>query len=533
MTDSTPSKSAIPLRRVLSFATITTAGFVLGRLSGLLREMVVSAHFGLSAELDAYFLAFLVPTLVNNIVAGSAITAAVMPTFARYLANGRRTEFWYVASVITNVVLLVTGALTLLGILLAVPIVAILGAGLAPSTQALAANLLIIMMPTLILGAALNMLMAMLNSLDRFGGPALIFLALNVGIIGTVILLSPIIGVYSVAWGFLIGVILQVVVQLVELPLEQPRYQWQLDWRHPALREVAIAFVPIAALSIVAQINLVVDKAMAAWLPPGSISALNYADVILGSFYMLGISLGIAVFPSLSRMAAANDLESTARTIVASLRLLIFILAPLTFLLIPFAAPTIGLVLGRGRFDVGAVQMTAQALAMYAIGLIAIAALYVLQRAFYALADSVTPLGVGTLTAILHVALNLVLMRYWAHAGIALSTSLTAIMGVIALTFLLRRRIQGVGLADLLIFLFRCTLLAFVSALVAAWLFALTHLGVETLTARVIGVTFAVMGVVIYFLLALATRTPESHLLWQTACGFLQARRGDRGHERG
>ena len=110
-------QAALPMRQVLSFATITAAGLVLGQASGLLREVVVSAQFGLSAEIDAYKLAFLVPTLINNIITGSAITMAVVPTLAKYLTAGERDEFWYVASVITNIVLIITGALTILGML--------------------------------------------------------------------------------------------------------------------------------------------------------------------------------------------------------------------------------------------------------------------------------------------------------------------------------------------------------------------------------------------------------------------------------
>lgn len=515
------AKLALPMGRVISFASITAGGFVLGQISGLVREMVVSAHFGLSAELDAYFIARLVPTLVNNIVAGSAITAAVMPVFARDLAAGRRVEFWYAASVITNFVLLAAGILTILGMLLAAPIISILGAGLAPSTQSLAATLLIIMMPTLLLSAALNMLMAMLNSVDRFVGPALIFLALNIGIIATVLLLSPYIGVYSVGLGFLIGVALQVVIQIIELRFERPHYSFHIDLHHPALKNVMVAFLPITALSIIAQINLVVDRSMASALVPGSVGALSYADTLLGVFYMLGISLGIAVFPSLSRMAAVNDLENTARTIAAALRLLVFILTPITFLLIAFGAPIIGLVLGRGRFDASAVQMTGQALAAYAVGLIAIAALYVLQRAFYALNDNVTPFVVGTATAILHFGLNLVLMRYWAHAGIALSTSITVILATLALTILLARRIRGIDLSGLLLFIFRCALLAAPSALGVFWLFASLNLGMAAL-ARVVGAALALIGGIVYFLLALATRTHESQVVLQVARGFLR-----------
>ncbi len=524
VTDKASAKIALPMGRVLSFATITAAGFLLGKVSGIVREMVVSAHFGLAGGLDAYVLAGLVPTTINNIVAGSAITAAVMPTFARYLTGERRDEFWYAASVITNIVLLITGALTVLGMLLAGPIISLLAGARPAETQELAAGMLVIMMPTLVLGAGLNMLMAMLNSVDRFTGPALIFLALNLGMIITVVLLTPYIGVYAVAWGFLIGVILQVVIQIIELRFEHPQYAWHIDWHHPALRQVLIAFVPITALAITAQINLVVDKSMAASLPEGSVSALYYADVVLGAFYMLGYSLGIAVFPNLSRMIAVNDAENTTRTVVTSLRLLIFILAPLTFLLVAFAVPSVGLIFQRGAFDVVAVNMTAQALAMYAVGLIAIAALQVLQRVFYAFADSATPFWVGVVTAVIHVALNLVLMTYWGFAGIALSTSSTAILSVVLLVLLLRGRVNGIELPGLTWYLVQCALLALVSTWPVALMFGFLHLGSGFLS-YLVGVALAGMGGLLYFVLALALRMHESQMLWNTALGFVNSTR--------
>ena len=520
--DKAVAKISLPMGRVVSFATITAVGFALGKVSGVLREIVVSAHFGLSPQLDAYFIAGTVPTIINNVVAGSAITAAIMPTFARYLTAGKRDEFWYVASIITNIVLLVAIVLTALSIMFAGPIIRIVGVGLPPETQALAANLLVIMMPTLALGAALNMLMAVLNALDRFTAPALIFLALNFGIITTVILLTPVIGIYAVAWGFLIGVTLQVLIQFVELRLERPKFHWRLDWRHPAVGQVARAFVPIAALSIIAQINYAVDKTMATGLAPGSVGALYYANSVLGMFYMVGLSLGIGMFPTLSRMAVIHDTASTARTVNLALRLLVFILVPLTMLLIAFPAPIIGVLLGRGQFDPGAVQMTAQALEMYAIGLIAVGAMYVLQLAFYALSDGTTPLVIGSLVVVAHIILNLMLIPSMAHAGIALSASVTSIAGVVALLVLLARRVSGISLTNLGAFLLRCLFFGGLSAAPVAWLFGSLHLEVATLSARMIGVGLAAVGGLIYLGLASITRTHESQLLWQTARGFLK-----------
>ncbi len=510
------AQASFSMRRILSFASITAAGFVLGKLSGVVVQAVVGAHFGLSEELDAYNLAYIVPTVINNIVAGSAITAAVLPTLTRYLAAGERDEFWRVASLITNIVLVVTGALTLLGIVLAGPIMLLLAPARSGPTQALAASLLIIMMPTLLLGALLNMLMAILNSLDRFAAPAGVFLALNLGIIVTVVVLSPYVGVFAVAWGFLVGVSLQVLIQLVELSRERPRYSWRIEWHHPALRQVLIALVPITALSIVAQINYVVDRGMAGGLPEGSLSAFNYADSILGAFYMLGTSLGIAVFPSLSRLAVAKDLENAAHTVITSLRLLIFILAPLSLLLIPFAGSTIGLLLARGRFDAAAVQLTSGPLAMGALGLIGMAALYVLQRAFYALADNLTPFVVGAASAAIHVLLNSILMQYWGVSGIALSTSITATLSVFILLVLLRRRVKSLALLELLALLARCLLMAAITTVLVGWLFSLLPPGDEALM-RVVGVAFAALGCGLYFLLAHWAHTRESEMLWTFA----------------
>jgi len=310
-------------------------------------------------------------------------------------------------------------------------------------------------------------------------------------------------------------------VQLFELRREQPRYSFGIDWHHPALRATFAAFLPITALSIIAQINLVVDRSMASSLATGSIGALSYADTILGIFYMVGISLGIAVFPSLSRMAAINDAAATARTIVSSIRLLIFILTPITLLVILFGSPLVGLLLGRGRFDTGAVQMTSDALGAYAVGLIAIAAIYVLQRAFFAMTDNVVPFVVGFGAAIFHVGLNWLLMQSWAHAGIALSTSITALATAIVLLIFLARRLPEILLGALALYLLRCALLAAPAAALAFGLYTWVGLRDSSLLSRAVGVSLAGLGGAVYIALALATRTREGDILLQVVRGML------------
>jgi putative peptidoglycan lipid II flippase len=217
---------------------------------------------------------------------------------------------------------------------------------------------------------------------------------------------------------------------------------------------------------------------------------------------------------------AANDLASTGQAVTRTTRMLIFVLAPLSWLLIAFAAPTIGLILGRGKFDVNAVELTASALGMYAIGLIALAVLGIVQRAFYALSDSLTPFVVGAATMVLHIALNLMLMQALLHAGIALSASISTIVGVVVLVGLLARRLPNVRVADLGAFLLRCGGLALVSTLVVMLSFSALQLDVTTWLGRIGGVVFAGLGAAIYFGLALAWRVPESQMVLRWGVGL-------------
>jgi putative peptidoglycan lipid II flippase len=252
---------------------------------------------------------------------------------------------------------------------------------------------------------------------------------------------------------------------------------------------------------------------MASALPTGSISALQFADTLLGTFYMLGTSLGIAVFPSLSRLAATKDLENTARAVTTSIRLLIFILTPLMLLLMLFSVPIVGVIYGRGRFDADAIQMTAYALTFYAVGLIALGAMYVLQRAFYALSSGIVPLIVGAGAVIVHIVLNLVLIPPFAHAGIALSVALTAIFSAFALLILFAWRVPTFKVAPIFGFLAQCALLSVV-IVGADWaLSELLRIQSKTLMDWLIELALAGISGSVYFLIAFALKIPEAQML--------------------
>ncbi len=186
---------------------------------------------------------------------------------------------------------------------------------------------------------------------------------------------------------------------------------------------------------------------------------------------------------------------------------------PITFLIVPFAAPIIALLLGRGRFDAGAVEMTAQALVAYGAGLVGVAMLYVLQRAFYALGKNALLLAVGAIAALAHVGLNLVLMQTWQHAGIALSTSLTAIAQAVILIALLGHHLPTVRLVPLFSFLAQCALLGAVSTAIVLAVRAFMPFSTGTLTANLADAALAVFGGSIYCALALIARVPESRMV--------------------
>ncbi|RME43235.1 MAG: murein biosynthesis integral membrane protein MurJ [Chloroflexi bacterium] len=433
------------MARIARAATLVMAMFVASRLLGLLREIVIGARFGASADLDAYLAAFRLPDLLFTVVAGGALASAFIPTFSERLALQQEEAAWELAAKVANLLVLTLTLLAVLAALLAHPLVEhIIAPGFSAQQQALTVWLMRWMLISTVIFGLSGLVMGVLNSFQHFLLPALAPLLYNLAIILAAWLLAPLLGIRALVVGVVGGAAMHLLIQVPGLLHFGARWRPSLSLADAGVREVLRLMAPRVLGLAVVQLNFMVNVFLASRLPEGSISALNYAWLIMllpqGVFAQ---AIATAAFPTFAHQAALGQRKAMQETLGRILALLVFLTVPASVLLLLLRFPIISLLLERGAFDAQATRMTGYALAFYAPGLVGHAVVEIAARGFYALKDTRTPVLVGVAAMSANVVLSLALVGPLAHGGLALANSLATLAEMAALLWLLRRRLGG------------------------------------------------------------------------------------------
>lgn len=426
-------------------AGMVMAAFVLSRALGLAREVVIGATFGTSRELDAYLAAFRVPDLLFQVIAGGALASAFLPVFSQQLAEGRPRAAWRMASAVANLVLIVTllaaGVAAALAPLL---IRGLIAPGFEPAAQALASDLMRLMLTSTVIFAVSGLAMAALNAHGHFLVPALAPATYNLAIIGGALVLAPLWGIHGLAVGVVVGAAVHLLIQVPLLLRRGMSYEPRLGLRDPAVRTVGRLMAPRAFGLAGVQLNFMVNTILASRLAAGSLAALNYAWLLM--LLPQGIvaqAVATAAFPAFSTLAARADRTGLRGTVSLALRMVWFLTVPASAGLLILGEPLVSLLLERGEFGPSSTQAVAYALQFFALGLVAHASAEILARAFYALQDTRTPVAVAIAGAAFNIALSIGLVGPLGHAGLALANSVATWLETLALGILLRRRLGG------------------------------------------------------------------------------------------
>jgi putative peptidoglycan lipid II flippase len=424
------------------------------RVLGLLRDLVLATLFGAGHDMDAFVVAFRVPNLVRDLFAEGALSAAFVPTFTRRLANAGRTEAWHLGNNLLNALVVVTLTLVAVGFLFAKPLVTLYAGRFqeVPGKIELTIDLARVMLPFLTLAAVASALMGMLNSLHHYFVPALAPSMFNAATIACAILLAPVMPalglppILAVAIGALLGGIGQIAVQWPSLRREGFRYRATLDLRDRSLFPVLLLMGPGTLGLAATQLNLFVTTFLATSQGEGAVSWLQYAFRLmylpLGLF---GVSIATALLPAAARHAAANSRQDVGRTVADALSLMLAVNLPAAFGLIVLAPDIVRLLFEHGRFLPSDTLATAAAVRCYAVGLLGYSATRIASPVFYALGDSRIPALVSMTAVVINVVASLVLIGWLAFLGLALATSLAAIVSGALSVALLARRLGGLN----------------------------------------------------------------------------------------
>ena len=429
---------------------------LVSRITGLVRELLIASTFGASAMTDAFNVAFRIPNLFRRLFAEGAFSQAFVPVLA---ANKAQHGDEQTKLLIDRVATLLTWALLLtcvLGVAAAPVLVWSMASGLKQDPRGFEAAVFMTrwMFPYIGFMSLVALSSGVLNTWRRFAVPAATPVLLNVAMIAAAWLGAPwfkangIEPVYALGAGVMVGGVLQLAVQVPALlqlgMLPKIRLNWtaaRLAWADPATKNIAKLMLPALLGVSVAQISLLVNTQIASHLTPGSVSWLTYADRLMEfPTAMLGVAIGVVLMPRLAAAKAANDSEKYSAMLDWGLRVVVLLAVPCAVALLTFAQPLVATLYHYGAFTDRDVVQTTTALMGYGAGLVGLVAIKVLAPGFYASQDIRTPVRIAIVVLVITQLLNLALVPFLQHAGLALAIGIGALINALWLLIGLVRR---------------------------------------------------------------------------------------------
>lgn len=427
------------------------------RILGLVREMVLNAIFGAGKELDAFLAAFRFPNLLRDLFAEGALSVSFVTTFSKKMETEGKAAAFRLANLTLSSMCVIVGAATLLGIFGSDWLVRIITPGFyaVPGKAELTVQLTRILFPFILFVSLAAVYMGLLNSLGSFGLPASASTAFNAVSILTGLgigwLIDPHLGpraIYGFAIGTVVGGVAQLFIQAPRAAQMGYGFRWMLNWRDSGLKQVFILTLPAVMGGAAVQVNVLVNTWFASYLGNGAVTWLNNAFRLMQlPIGMFGVAVATVVLPAVSRSAAQANMEHFREKISEGIKLALFLTIPASVGLAVLAKPIIGIIYQRGAFTAFDTSQTALALQAYTVGLASYGCIKVLAPPFYALDLPKIPVRISVMGIIFNIILSYVFIRVlnFGIAGLALSTSLVALVNLLQLAWALRSRVGKFG----------------------------------------------------------------------------------------
>lgn len=424
---------------------IMMSSVLLSRVMGLLREVVIAYAGGVRSEVDAYQVAFILPEILNHVVATGFLSITFIPIFTQYLIMNREADGWRIFSLIFTFFGSVLLILILIGILWADPLVGLIAPGIHdPATKSLAVRMTRIALPAQFFFFAGGLFMAVQFSKEHFVLPALAPLIYNLGIILGGLVLGPRLGIEGFSWGVLAGAVIgNFIIQWVGARRMGMTFIKEFNISHPDLRRYFFLTLPLMLGLTMTFSTEFFFRFFGSYMPKGTIAALNYGiRIMLILVGLFGQAVGAASFPFMARLVAESRMDDMNNLLTQTLRYLSLVI-PFAVLLIVLRHEVVFILFQRGHFDAEATTVTSHLLPFLLVGAFAFSAQTVVVRGYYAMQDTLFPALFGTGAVLLSIPFYVLAMRQWGPIGVALGVSLSAFFQVTVLYILWNKRTAG------------------------------------------------------------------------------------------
>ena len=439
---------------VLSAAFVLALAYGLSAILGLVRSRLMATFFGDSVELSVFYIADRIPSLIYSILAVGVLATVFIPVFTQELEKGKEKAFKTASNAIT-ICILVFLASSLAVIAFAPQIINLISAGkLSVAEVSLGARLMQIMLVGQMLLVLSSFFGCILQSFKYFLIPALAPVLYNFGLIFGIYFLVGRYGIFAPAIGGVLGALLHFAIQALFIRNTGFSYRFQCNLTDAASLKM-LALLPPRILSLTAsQISITLNNALAILVSTGSVIYIKFADQ-LQSFPVnfFGASIALAALPSLSMETGEKDLESFKKTFFNSFFQMMFLAVPASVIFIILRVPVTRLVYGASAFPWDATLQTALILGIFSVSIFSQSAVLLLNRAFYAFKDTVTPLAISLVSICVTTALSFTAVKFLGFGAWAIAVAITfgSFIDFLLLLVFIQKRIGPLGTANFLV----------------------------------------------------------------------------------
>jgi putative peptidoglycan lipid II flippase len=449
--DASQEPARTSTRALARAGIVVSATYLVSRVLGYVRVLLLTTTFGAGHDLDAFNAAFRIPDLIYQLVAAGAVASALVPMVGGLLATGQQRRAWQVVSTVANLMLLALAVLAAVAFIAApalVPTVIAPGFDEANTQRTIELTRIMLAGPILLaLGAVAT---SALNADRRFAASAVAPIVYNLAIIAAGVFLSGPLGVTGLALGVVVGSFGHLAIQLPSMFRAGFRYSPRIDLGDADARKALVLMGPRVLGLGASQITIVVMVSLASNFGSGAVTdwtnAFTLLQIPLG---VIGIPLGIVIFPSLARELAVGRTDVYLQLVARSLRILLWVMLPIAAVGMALRVQTVELLLGYGRVDEANVLLTADTLLLFLLGLAAHASIGVLARAFYARHDTRTPVLAAILAVVINTTLGALLVGPIGLPALGLAIAVAAWAEAIALLLILSRREAGLDIGGI------------------------------------------------------------------------------------
>lgn len=442
---------------------------LVSRVLGLFRGTAIAYFFGVSYLTDAYFSAFKISNFFRQLLGEGALGTAFIPLYNEKVSKESEEHGKALIFSIINLLAIFSTIVTLVMVFFSKEIIELIVTGFPPETKREATHLLKIMSFYFIFISLSGMICAILNNYKKFLIPASTSIFFNLSILGATIYFSKTYGIDALAYGVVVGGILQFLVVLPSFFKLMKGYSFKIDFKDPYLRKIFIMMGPMLIGIVAKQVNTIVDQFFASYLEAGGVSALeNATRLYLLPIGVFGISVANVIYPTLSKSISNRDFKRAENQILKGLNILLFLVLPCIAVFTFYSKEVVKLVFSYGRFNERDVIITSGALLFYSLGLYFYTAVQLMSRAFYGMQDSSYPVKFSVTSIVINILLNIALIKPMSYMGLALATAVASGVNFTLLMVFFRKKYINFPLKNFYIFLMKSVVISAI-AVVGSW----------------------------------------------------------------